>query len=621
MLFRVARSAAAWRPSKRPILAWQNRPPWCMDPTTEVALAFHGAPGVYAILLGSGVSRGAGIPTGWEVTLDLVRRLAVASDHPEPEDPERWYVDEYGEVPDYSDILEGLAVTSSERQALLRPYFEPTDEERQEGLKTPTAAHRAVADLAARGTIRIFLTTNFDRLLEQALDAAGVPFDVWASADAIAGGVPLTHGHVVVVKLHGDYRDTRLRNTLTELESYSPTINQLLDRIIDEFGLVICGWSGVWDAALRSAMLRATNRRYRTFWAARHGHLDEAATELVEHRGATVVPVPDADTFFTSVRDKLEALEESQRPHPASTKLAVAMVKRYIPDEGDRIRLMDTVMEEARRLHQRLGPDRYPLDVSSLTWEDAADTVRRYEAHTETMVGILAQLGALGDRADHAALTARALELIANPEGALSGRPAFINLRRYPALLCFYATGLGAVGTENWHLLRAAAVDPRWQHLNDSHHLVAALHPYRIFENANSLAQLLATGDANGRRHTPISDRLHEVLKEPLRQLTDTDQRYDEVFDWFEYLAGVLTEHLRLVSHGNSRVWVPPGYVGRLRWRYRHSETLPPAEWAADRARDLAPALFADSEAPEAAFTAAREAYAETIEETCRRIL
>ena len=33
--------------------------------------------GTYALLLGSGISRAAQIPTGWEITLDLVRRLAL----------------------------------------------------------------------------------------------------------------------------------------------------------------------------------------------------------------------------------------------------------------------------------------------------------------------------------------------------------------------------------------------------------------------------------------------------------------------------------------------------------------------------------------------------------------
>jgi hypothetical protein len=40
-----------------------------------LALSLHHDPGVHAVLVGSGLSKAAGIPTGWEITLDLVRRL------------------------------------------------------------------------------------------------------------------------------------------------------------------------------------------------------------------------------------------------------------------------------------------------------------------------------------------------------------------------------------------------------------------------------------------------------------------------------------------------------------------------------------------------------------------
>jgi hypothetical protein len=49
-----------------------------VDPLTQLAFSIYESKGVYALLLGSGLSRSAGIPTGWEITLDLVRRVAVA---------------------------------------------------------------------------------------------------------------------------------------------------------------------------------------------------------------------------------------------------------------------------------------------------------------------------------------------------------------------------------------------------------------------------------------------------------------------------------------------------------------------------------------------------------------
>jgi hypothetical protein len=48
-----------------------------IDVLTALAFSLYENKGVYALLLGSGVSRDAQIPTGWEITLDLVRRFAA----------------------------------------------------------------------------------------------------------------------------------------------------------------------------------------------------------------------------------------------------------------------------------------------------------------------------------------------------------------------------------------------------------------------------------------------------------------------------------------------------------------------------------------------------------------
>ena len=48
------------------------------DPITQLAFSLYENKGVFAVLLGSGLSRSAEIPTGWEITLDLVRRVAEA---------------------------------------------------------------------------------------------------------------------------------------------------------------------------------------------------------------------------------------------------------------------------------------------------------------------------------------------------------------------------------------------------------------------------------------------------------------------------------------------------------------------------------------------------------------
>ena len=236
-----------------------------IDKVVLAAHALHTAPGTYAVLLGSGLSSAAGIPTGWEITRDLARRVAKIDDGG-PDDPEEWYRSRFGTAPDYSVLLETLCPKPSERRERLRHYIEPTPEDRDRGRRVPTEAHRAVARLAASGHIRVILTTNFDRLIEAALTAAGVSFDVIATEDALAGARPIGHAPCVVVKLHGDYQDSRIRNTEEELAAYPDAFNALRDRVLDEYGLIICGWSATWDPALRDAIERQRSRRYTAWW-------------------------------------------------------------------------------------------------------------------------------------------------------------------------------------------------------------------------------------------------------------------------------------------------------------------------------------------------------------------
>src|ERR1700756_2872542 len=106
-----------------------------IDPIDSLAFSIHANPGVYAILVGSGISRSAKIPTGWEITLELVQKLAALSGENCDDDPESWYQTKFSKDQDYSEILDGWAKSPAARQQLLKPYWEPTPDEREEGAK------------------------------------------------------------------------------------------------------------------------------------------------------------------------------------------------------------------------------------------------------------------------------------------------------------------------------------------------------------------------------------------------------------------------------------------------------------------------------------------------------
>ena len=137
---------------------------------------------------------------------------------------------------------------------MLRSYFEPSDEDRELGLKTPTTGHRAIARLVADGAIRLIITTNFDRLIEEALAEVGVDPVVIANEEAAGSAPPPDRSRCTLVKLHGDCLDTRLRNTPEESAAYEAHLAQFLERALEDYGLVVVGWSAQWDIGLREAV-------------------------------------------------------------------------------------------------------------------------------------------------------------------------------------------------------------------------------------------------------------------------------------------------------------------------------------------------------------------------------
>ena len=317
-----------------------------IDPNQLLALSVQDRPGVYALLLGSGVSRSAGIPTGWDIVRDLIGRLAELQGGPsDTTDLVGWYRQKYDQEPEYSALLEAIAHTPEERQLLLRSYFEPNDAEREQGLKQPTAAHRAIAQLVARGLVRVIITTNFDRLIETALREAGVEPTVLSTPELVAGALPLIHTPCCVLKVHGDYLDPRILNSPAELSTYKPALVELLDQIFDQFGLIVCGWSADWDVALCKAMEQCKSRRFSWYWTER-GAVSENAEKLIKCRDAHRIPIQDADDFFTNLQNQVEALLDSRRPHPVSTELAVAMVKHFLSRPEFRIQLSDLINEK-----------------------------------------------------------------------------------------------------------------------------------------------------------------------------------------------------------------------------------------------------------------------------------
>lgn len=292
-----------------------------VDGRVALATALYAAPGVYAVLVGSGMSSAAGVPTGWQVVQDLIRKIALA-DGVDPaefeQDPEGWWVSQGHSEPRYDRLLTAMAPTDAARQGLLRRYFETQPDGTQ---AEPTAGHHALAALVAMGRVRVILTTNFDHLIERALERAGITPQVISTPSAVTGMTPLVHAPATVIKLHGDYLSLGLRNTPDELSTYPYELKELLARVFDEYGLVVVGWSAEYDTALVDAMEASPSRRYPTYWATYHGDISESARRVIAQRQACVIDTSGADEFFEDVLQKIGRLGQVARRHGRPTPL------------------------------------------------------------------------------------------------------------------------------------------------------------------------------------------------------------------------------------------------------------------------------------------------------------
>ncbi len=528
---------------------------YSIDDLLSLAITMHANKGCYALLLGSGVSRSAGIPTAWEILTDLSQRLAALRNENCAPDPITWFQNTFGHPPDYGKLLDQLTKTPTERSLLLRPYFEPTEAELEQGAKQPTAAHKAIAKLVAIGAVKLIITTNFDRLLERALAAEGIVAQVVSTPDAIDGALPLVHASCTIVKLHGDYLDSRTKNAPHELEEYDQRVNQYLDRIFDEFGLIICGWSGDWDVALRAAIERCKGRRFSSYWVTR-GTLSEQAKALIKLRAGNVINAKDADSFFTMLEEKIVSLEDISQLHPLSPKVLAATLKRYLVSDQYRIRLEELILSETEQVfdHCFLQVKADPVGQGKLVRQ-------RFHSYRNAMQNLLTAMavGCYWGNIEQHSIWTDMLSRIASAT-RLQNAALPTDLKIYPAMLLLYTGGLSAIKAQKFSTLKTILDTPVVQFDGTSQPVAMACC------SDSGLHSLAMKAFPSENPHTPLSNLLHSDVRETLREIIPDDDVYDTVFDDFEVFLALSIGELgsELAARGLPTTRMP---VGRFGWR------------------------------------------------------
>ena len=213
-------------------------------------------------LLGAGASAAAGIPTAWDMIWEFKQQLFVSQRRVSPKavtdlsNPAvrrslQSFIDGLGRYPstgapdEYAALFEAAYPSEHDRRTYIAAKLA--------GAK-PSFGHIALAALLKAGRTRIVWTTNFDPLVAdacaKAYDGTGHLTTVALDAPDLARDVLNGDRWPTEIKLHGDFRSRRLKNTGDELRQQDAILRDLLVGACRRSGLIVAGYSGRDDSIM-----------------------------------------------------------------------------------------------------------------------------------------------------------------------------------------------------------------------------------------------------------------------------------------------------------------------------------------------------------------------------------
>lgn len=206
--------------------------------------------------LGAGASAAAGVPTAWDMIWEFKQQLYISQRRASPKSVSdlsnpavrfqlQSYIDASESYPpsgapeEYAALFEAAWPNEGDR----RTYIDG----KLSGAK-PSYGHLALATFMRGGFTKLVWTTNFDTLVADACakvyDGTSALTTVALDAPALASEMIGAQRWPIEIKLHGDFRSRRLKNTGDELRQQDARLRQLLVDSCRTAGLVVAGYSG-----------------------------------------------------------------------------------------------------------------------------------------------------------------------------------------------------------------------------------------------------------------------------------------------------------------------------------------------------------------------------------------
>jgi hypothetical protein len=306
----------------------------------------------YVLFCGAGISKDAGIPTGWDILIETLRRIRTQDEFEKGEhsvgikeysnEKMEKYYEEYYKNKTYSEIIGSLFPAHEEQRAFLKEQFNG---------KPFGESHKLIARWVKEGLIRFIITTNFDTLLEQALDEVGLKgqYTVVSSGDEVLTSKPWNNvEYCRVYKIHGTIDQGRIRNTEKDLSQLDEDLQRDFSDIIERHGVIVVGYAGnKEDKAVIDTFSKRKFKGYTLHWCI-HKTCNDGIKELVnEKQEGCFIKIASASDFLEEVLDRVELVRNEKEL--TSGRISQIKFKNIIASDSD-VRIKQTIDEEKNKL-------------------------------------------------------------------------------------------------------------------------------------------------------------------------------------------------------------------------------------------------------------------------------
>ena len=301
----------------------------------------------YVLFCGAGVSKDAGIPTGWDILLETLKLIKTQEESENKENTDKemetYYEEKFKDIT-YSEIIESIFPSMEEQREFLEKIFKN---------KAPGKAHKLIAEWVKAGLIRFIITTNFDSSIEHSLDDAGLrgKYSVITDGKQVLTSKPWIHvENCRVYKVHGTIEQGEIKNTKKDLDKLDRDLEKDFLDIIERHGVIVLGYAGSKDD---NAVMNCFNRRrfkgYTLYWTVHDNQNSDNIKELVRRQDGRFIDIQSASDFLEKVLNSVEIARRGTEH--TSEMIAKIRFKNLITSSSD-VEIRQTIDEEIEKLRE-----------------------------------------------------------------------------------------------------------------------------------------------------------------------------------------------------------------------------------------------------------------------------